>query len=70
MEKLLLRPMEAAEIMSVCRSRMYQLLATGALPSIRIGRSVRIPVAALNRWIEEQNLRIDPTAEGKETNEI
>ncbi len=70
MEKLLLRPMEAAEMLAIGRSRMYELLTTGALPSIRIGRSVRIPIAALNRWIEEQSPRIDPMDEGKETSEI
>ena len=54
MEKLLLKPMEAAEILGIGRSRMYEMLAQGELPSIRIGRSVRIPVDALQLWIREQ----------------
>ncbi len=54
MEKLLLKPMEAAEMLGIGRSRTYEMLAQGELPSIRIGRSVRIPVDALQLWIREQ----------------
>ncbi len=54
-EKLLYKPSEAFELLGVGRSTGYALLASGALPSIRIGRrSVRIPADALKRWIENQ----------------
>lgn len=52
MDRLLLRPVEAAEIIGIGRSRVYELLASGELPSIRIGTSVRVPVDALKRWID------------------
>ena len=52
MERLLLRPQEAADALGLGRSKVYQLLATGDLPSVRIGRCVRVPVAALREWIE------------------
>ncbi len=54
MEKLLLRPMEAANLISVSRSKIYEMLASGELPSIRMGRCVRVPVKALRSWIDDQ----------------
>ena len=54
MERLLLRPVEAAETIGVGRSKVYELLASGELPSIRIGGSIRVPVDALREWIARQ----------------
>ncbi len=54
MEKLLLRPTEAADAIGIGRSKVYELLASGELPSIRIGGSVRVPVDALRAWIARQ----------------
>jgi excisionase family DNA binding protein len=53
-ERLLLRPIEAAEAIGVGRSKIYELLASGELPSIRVGSSVRVPVDALRAWIARQ----------------
>ena len=55
MDKLLLRPIEAAEAIGIGRSKAYELLASGELPSIRIGSSVRVPVDALRAWIERKS---------------
>ena len=49
--RLLLRPTEAAEAIGVGRSKIYALIASGDLPSIRIGGSVRVPVDELKDWI-------------------
>ena len=54
MDRLLLRPVEAAEVIGVGRSRMYELLAAGDIPSVRIGSSIRVPVDALRAWIDRQ----------------
>ena len=54
MEKLLLKPTEAAEAIGLGRSKTYQLISSGAIPSVRIGKSVRVPVVALRSWIEKQ----------------
>ena len=54
MDRLLLRPTEAAEAIGIGRSKIYELLAAGDLPSIRIGGSVRVPVEALRAWIARQ----------------
>ena len=52
--RLLLRPTEAAEAIGIGRSKVYELLASGELPSILIGCSVRVPVDALRKWIDRQ----------------
>lgn len=56
MEKLLLKPIEVIQTLGVSKSKVYEMLARGELPSIRMGRCVRVPVASLNKWIEV-NLR-------------
>ncbi len=45
---------EVAEIIRVARSRAYELVAEGEIPSVRIGRSVRVSRKELDRWLEEQ----------------
>lgn len=54
MERLLLRPAEAAELLGLGRSTVYELLSAGSLPAIRVGSSVRIPAAALRQWVEQR----------------
>ena len=54
MERLLLRPHEAAELLGLCRSTVYELIASGAIPSITIGRSRRVPLEALRAWVRAQ----------------
>jgi excisionase family DNA binding protein len=50
--RLLVRPVEAAAMLSISRSSIYELLAAGEIESVRVGRMVRIPVAALKRIAE------------------
>lgn len=38
----LLRPEEAAQVLRISRSLIYQLLRTGEIPVVRIGRACRI----------------------------
>ena len=52
MEKLLLKPTEAADALGVSRSTIYELVAAGTVPSVRLGRSVRVPVASLWKFAE------------------
>jgi excisionase family DNA binding protein len=51
MDRLLLRPCEVAETLGICRSKAYSLIGSGAIPSVRIGSSVRVPVHQLTEWI-------------------
>jgi prophage regulatory protein len=52
MDKILLKPAEVAERLRIGRSLVYELITQGEIPSIRLGRCIRVPVAALNEWIE------------------
>lgn len=51
MDKLLFTPEEAAERLSVGRSRIFELISSGRLRSVRIGASRRIPAAALTDFV-------------------
>jgi excisionase family DNA binding protein len=35
------------------RTRTYELLRSGEIPALRIGRALRIPREALERWIDD-----------------
>ena len=52
--KLLLTVAEAAGRLGVARSHLYGWVMTGELSSVKLGRSRRIPVAALERFIAER----------------
>ena len=45
---------EVAEVLRIGRSRAYEMVAEGKIPSVRIGRSVRVNRKELDRWLEEQ----------------
>ena len=51
--KLALKPAEVAEMLSISRNRVYELVQTKQIPSIRFGKSIRIPRKALEQWIDE-----------------
>jgi excisionase family DNA binding protein len=48
---LLVRPEDAASALGVSRTKVYELMASGRLSSLKIGRSRRIPVEALNAFV-------------------
>lgn len=52
--KLLVRPEEGAEILSVSRSRLYELMAAGTIRSIKVRGSRRIPMQELERFVAEE----------------
>jgi len=47
----LLTVVEAARELGISRSKLYELLAEGELPSVRIGRTRRIAVTALDEFV-------------------
>jgi len=51
-QRLLLRVPEAAEQLGIGRTKIYEMISTGELPTIRIGRAVRISASALQKWVE------------------
>jgi excisionase family DNA binding protein len=53
LEKLLLRPREVCHVTGFGKSKVYELIAGGDMPSVRIGKSVRVPADRLRQWIAE-----------------
>lgn len=53
-EPLLLKVEEAARMLSLSRTTVYELMESGQLPSIKCGTARRIPRAALDEWIAQQ----------------
>jgi len=49
--KLLLTPEEAAHLIAVGRSKMYELIASGAVKSVKIGTLRRVPAKALDEYV-------------------
>lgn len=48
----LLTPAEAAEHLAIGRTTVYALMASGEIPTVKIGRSRRIRPEALDAFIE------------------
>ena len=48
----LLRPDDVVALTGWSRAKVYAMAASGDIPCLRSGRSVRIPLAAFERWIE------------------
>ena len=57
MEKLLLKPLEAAQILGIGRSLIYELIARNEIPSVRLGRCLRVPAESLQQWLKEQETK-------------
>jgi excisionase family DNA binding protein len=49
--RLLLTVPEAARVLSISRSKLYELISSGALQSIKIDGARRIPVRALDAYV-------------------
>ena len=52
-EKLLLTPSEAAKVLSISRSKLYELIGKGRLSTVRIDTSRRVPTEALAELIQQ-----------------
>jgi excisionase family DNA binding protein len=52
----LLRAEEVGRVLRIGRTKTFELLVSGELPVVRIGRVVRVSKAALDRWIDEHTV--------------
>jgi excisionase family DNA binding protein len=50
-EQLLLRPVEAAQRLGIGRTKVYELMASGELRSVRIGAARRVSATALAEFV-------------------
>jgi len=53
-EPLLLTVAEAVELTRISRTKFYELVKSGEVPSVSIDRSRRIPLDGLKDWIKGQ----------------
>jgi excisionase family DNA binding protein len=51
-EPLLLTVVEAAAMLGVGRTTAYELIAGGKLQVVHIGRSARVPLVAVHRYVD------------------
>jgi excisionase family DNA binding protein len=54
LSEALLRPQDAAELLSVKVSWIYESCRAGRLPFLRIGKHLRFTRSDLERWLAEQ----------------
>jgi excisionase family DNA binding protein len=60
-EPWLLDSREVARLLGVSRTKAFQLISTGVIPVIRIGRCARVPRIDLEKWVSSKT--IGPRAE-------
>ena len=58
----LMRVSEAAALMSVSRSKAYEMAARREIPTVALGKSVRVPRRRLLAWLEQNTRGGEPTA--------
>ena len=58
-QKLLLTLPEAGRALAISRSKMYDLLNSGHLPSVHIGRSRRVRVIDVENFVKSGGARFD-----------
>jgi excisionase family DNA binding protein len=51
MRKMLLTVPEAAATLAISRSKLYELFATGAVRSVRVDGSRRVPIGAIEDYV-------------------
>jgi excisionase family DNA binding protein len=58
-EKLFLRPAEVGELIGCSRTKVYELINAGTIPSVRIGGLLRVPAEALRRLAQSDSDKED-----------
>ena len=53
-DRILIKVSDAARMLSVSKSKLYELINEGTVPAIRVGQSLRIPLEWLHKWVAEQ----------------
>ena len=64
MEPLLLKVDDVAKSLGLGNSKTYSLIISGEIPSIRIGKSIRVPAAKLREYVARLNNPIPSVERG------
>ncbi|MGD0290690.1 MAG: helix-turn-helix domain-containing protein [Candidatus Binataceae bacterium] len=54
-DQLLVRVSKAADMLDISKSTLYSLINEGTVPAIRVGKSLRIPIDWLYKWVADQH---------------
>jgi excisionase family DNA binding protein len=54
MEPLVVTVGEAADLLRISRAKAYRLAATGELPTVRVGATLRVPLEGLKEYVRER----------------
>lgn len=57
MDKILLKPSEVTQVLGIGRSLVYELIARKEIPSVRIGRCIRVPADSLKQWLKDRETK-------------
>ncbi len=59
----LLRAGEVAKMLGLSRSKAYAMMAAHLVPTVKFGRSVRVPSSALEAWIKANTRQSEVSAD-------
>lgn len=54
MEKLVYSMQEAAEVLGISKSYMYELARRGEVPALKLGKRLVVPKEKFIKWINEE----------------
>ena len=54
LQPLLLNVPQVAKLLSLSRTKVYELIATEGLPVLKFGRAVRVSFKALQQWLDRR----------------
>ena len=57
-DRMLYRVEEAAAVLALSRHRLYELIRSGELPTVKIGNLRRVPVQSLVAYVDELLLEV------------
>jgi excisionase family DNA binding protein len=55
--RLLVRIMEAADLLSLSRTSIYNLIGDGSLEIVHMGKAVRVTMKSIRCWVEKQTAK-------------
>jgi excisionase family DNA binding protein len=61
MEQVMVPPVEAGTALGIGKTKVFELIASGELPSVQIGRKRLIPVEALYEFARTAARTVQPT---------
>lgn len=57
MEKATLSVEETAKYLGIGRNKAYELVGSGMIPHLKLGKQLRIPKISLEAWISAQTIK-------------